>query len=148
MLYFSLIALLLLVFYVYQRNWRYLWLLSLSLLIVEGLYISEIYSLRKQERFYIFHQNKKNILGLQTNKQLTFITSDSLELKPFEGLLIQENLKQLNFKTTIKNYYNVFHKSIFIIDSTAVYNIEKLNSVDYLVPVSYTHLTLPTIYSV
>ena len=103
------------------------------MLIVEGLYISEIYSLRKQERFYIFHQNKKNILGLQTNKQLTFITSDSLELKPFEGLLIQENLKQLNFKTTIKNYYNVFHKSIFIIDSTAVYNIEKLNSVDYLV---------------
>lgn len=133
MLYFSLISLLLLVFYVYQRKWRYLWLLSLSLLIVEGLYISEIYSLRKQERFYIFYQNKKNILGLQTNKQFTFITTDSLLLKPFEGLLIQDNLKQVNFKTTIKNYYNVFHKSIFIIDSTAVYNIEELNSVDYLV---------------
>jgi len=133
MLYFSLIALLLLVFYIYQRKWRYLWFLSLSLLIVEGLYISEIYSLQKQERFYIFHQNKKSILGLQSNKQLTFITSDSLKLKSFEGLLIQENLKQVNSKTTVKNYYNAFHKSIFIIDSTAVYNIKELNSVDYLV---------------
>jgi len=133
MLIFSMMVLVMFIFYVHQKKWRYLWILSCCLLLAEMCYIVEIYTLRKQEHFYVFHENKKNVLGLQTGKQLTFITSDTFNLKKYEGLLTQENLTHIQVENEIENYYSIFKKRILIIDSTAIFNLKEIDSLDYLI---------------
>ena len=60
----------------------------------------------------------------------------------FFGVLILNNLKNIGL---IDNYLNSIYIVLLIITATFIlYETAKVN----IVPVSYTHLTLPTIYSV
>lgn len=129
----SLIALLLFIFFVYQKKWIYLWLFSGCLLFMEIIYIYETDTLRKQKRFYVFHEHQKSVIGFQRDGQLTLITSDSLRIPNYEGLRIQQQLKPLHIKNQKKNYYALFGESLFIIDSMGVYNIPEIAPVQYLV---------------
>jgi len=133
MLVFSFLALLMLVFFMYQKKWMYLWIFSGSIFLMEMVYVYETHALRKQERFYVFHQHKKTVLGFQHQRKLTLVTSDSVRIKNYEGLLIQQHLKDLQVKNKVENYYSIFGESLLVIDSMGVYQIEKLAPVHYLV---------------
>lgn len=132
MLVLSLIALLMFVFFIYQKKWMYLWLFSGSLFLMEVVYLYETDTLRKQKRFYVFHEHKKSVIGFQQHGKLTLVTSDSLRIKNYEGLEIKQHLKTLQVKNLKKNYYAIFGESLFMIDSMGIYQIPEIAPIHYL----------------
>ncbi|MDT0294164.1 ComEC/Rec2 family competence protein [Mesonia ostreae] len=148
MLVLSLIALLLFIFFVYQKKWTYLWLFSGCLFLMEITYVYETDTLRKQKRFYVFHEHQKSVVGFQRDGQLTLITSDSLRIKNYEGLQTQQHLKNLQIKNQKKNYYAVFGGSLFIIDSMGVYNVPEIAPIQYLMLVNSPKVNLEKVINV
>ncbi|WP_378181464.1 ComEC/Rec2 family competence protein [Aquimarina sp. SS2-1] len=130
--YFFIISLIL---FLKKRSYTRTLLIAISINCFLLLMNYEKYMCNKKEELVIFHNQRETIIGTLQPEKLRIYSNDSITEKNKEFILqgyITENNAQLKPQKKLKNVYRYKSKTILIIDSAGIYNLEGLQ-VDMIV---------------
>src|SRR5690606_29200423 len=97
-----------------------------SVLILQITFIYNKYESQKNDRFIVFHKNRKNLLGLHKNDTLIVSDLNHLENNIVKNYKIENKIETVEFGSK-KDLYFLKDKKLLIVDSLGIYNIKNLN---------------------
>ncbi len=103
----------------------------ISIILVQSVYISEVFQRNNKEEFIVFHKSRKNLFGIRNSKELTvYHNLDSSRInseKSIIGYKVNENIKS---KSSLKKPTLLKFKSdtILIVDSLGIYQFKNIKN--------------------
>ncbi|MFD1293440.1 ComEC/Rec2 family competence protein [Lutibacter holmesii] len=136
--------LLLLVFYllifmffkwVEKPTFKRVLLVLFSIILLQGAIIFEKYKIETRQSFIIFNKTKETLLGTKVGDKMKIQCSQqdfSLDDNPLKNYVVGTGIDSVFIESNIPNLYSFKGRTIFIIDSLGVFNIQAVQP-DYVV---------------
>jgi competence protein ComEC len=97
-----------------------------SILIFQGVLLTEKYWSQTQNAFLVLHQNRKSISGIRAGTQLQLLDSVGVN-RTLESYVVGEKL-ELRYEEHYQNYLKYQDQDILLVDSLGVYELNGLES--------------------
>lgn len=141
-IYFSLSMLILSVIFIgllaatlHLKSKLYRWLLPITLILFQLIYIYEYQQRIQTKQFYIFHQSRASVLGFHDGKEIEIVNNTSTNKAWYfeKGIKDALGIETFQYSTGIKGYYKINDFELLVIDSTGIWQLPpKVNPTDIL----------------
>lgn len=129
MLFLSILLIVFVAFFIYKKRKLYVYLILTCVLSFQVFAFINDKKVKQKATFYVFHKSRHSVLGLHHGKQLKISTdfkvNDVSESSIISSFVENEAIDSLNYKQSLRNYYVLGERSLFIVDSSAIATLPK-----------------------
>lgn len=114
---------------IWSYNYKKLMALGVSIIVLLSTFIFEKQQVLQSDKFLVFHQSRKTMLGFKNGAQFTLFHNLGKEKiseeYAIQSFIIGEAIEKIS-TNSLKNIYLIENQLLLVVDSTAVYRLRNL----------------------